>query len=121
MGVDLTLRPGERGTKKLVEEHGTRLIAVRYRTDRSTGERLKTVELVVGRWRAKRSRRKEDRDDVLLLRIAYDEVDLQRRVRAVHGVWNRLRHAWELRRHLVVSLGLEERVIGTLDEVERMQ
>ncbi|HEY5611483.1 MAG TPA: hypothetical protein VIL97_09765 [Thermoanaerobaculia bacterium] len=111
----MTLRPGQRGTKRLLEESGSRLVAVRYRTDRSKGERVKTVELIVHRWRSSR-RRKEDPDALLLVRIGYDEIALRRAVHAVQGVWNPIRRGWELRRCLVVQLGLQDRVIGEVEQ-----
>jgi hypothetical protein len=47
METRLTLRPGQHGTKKLVERFGKRLVAVRYLYDAAAGRRLKTVELVI--------------------------------------------------------------------------
>ena len=47
METRVTLRPGEKGTKALVAEHGQRLICVRYRYDPNARMRYKTVELVV--------------------------------------------------------------------------
>lgn len=43
----LTLRPGQKGTKKLVQEYGDKLVAVRYLYDCDKGRRIKTIELVV--------------------------------------------------------------------------
>jgi hypothetical protein len=43
----LTLRPGQSGTKKLLERYGERLVRVRYLYDEASGRRLKTVELIV--------------------------------------------------------------------------
>lgn len=43
----LVLRPGQRGTKRLVNEFGDRLVAVRYRYDDNKHIRIKTIELVV--------------------------------------------------------------------------
>ena len=47
MQTRVTLRPGEKGTKALVEEHGDRLVCVRYRYDATARVRYKTVELIV--------------------------------------------------------------------------
>ena len=47
METRLTLRPGQNGTKKLLERYGERLVRVRYLYDVKTGRRLKTVELIV--------------------------------------------------------------------------
>lgn len=46
-----TLKPGQMGTKDLLARYGPTLLYVRYRCDENTGERLKTVELVVQRSR----------------------------------------------------------------------
>lgn len=43
----LNLKPGQRGTKKLVEQYGKSLLYVRYRYDEDRGVRLKTLEIVV--------------------------------------------------------------------------
>jgi hypothetical protein len=43
----LKLKPGQNGTKKLVAEYGDALICVRYRYDRASCTRAKTVEIVV--------------------------------------------------------------------------
>lgn len=45
--VGLVLRPGQRGTKKLVKRFAEELLCVRYRYDESTGKRFKTVELIL--------------------------------------------------------------------------
>ncbi len=47
MRTRLKLKPGQKGTKKLVEEYGDRLVCVRYRYDEEQEKRFKTVELVV--------------------------------------------------------------------------
>jgi hypothetical protein len=44
-----TLKPGQKGTKELLTRYGTSLLCVRYRYDETTGERVKTVELIVRR------------------------------------------------------------------------
>ena len=41
------LKPGQRGTHRLVEKYGQSLVCVRYRYDEKRGVKLKTVEIVV--------------------------------------------------------------------------
>lgn len=41
------LKPGQKGTKRLVEQFGDKLICVRYRFDEKRQVRLKTVEIIV--------------------------------------------------------------------------
>ncbi len=41
------LKPGQKGTKRLVEQYGKSLLCVRYRYDENRRVRLKTVEIIV--------------------------------------------------------------------------
>jgi hypothetical protein len=43
----LKLKPGQKGTKALVEKYGDALVCVRYRYDETSRTRIKTVELIV--------------------------------------------------------------------------
>ena len=47
MKTRLILKPGQRGTKSLVEKYGDALLYVRFRYDAKLRKRLKTIELVV--------------------------------------------------------------------------
>ena len=47
MFVKTVRRPGEKGTQKLLAQHGDRLVCVRYRYDPQTLKRYKTIELIV--------------------------------------------------------------------------
>jgi hypothetical protein len=42
----LKLKPGQLGTKSLVEQFGDALVCVRYRYDSVSRSRIKTVELI---------------------------------------------------------------------------
>jgi hypothetical protein len=88
MRAQVTRQPGQRGTKKLIEQYGEQLVYVRYRYDEARQRRLKTVELSVG------------------LR----EVELQRRVRQAGGKWNPARRLWEVKRGQALKLGLQDRI-----------
>jgi hypothetical protein len=45
--VKITLKPGQNGTKRLVEQYGDQLICVRYRYDKVKRKRYKTIELII--------------------------------------------------------------------------
>src|SRR6185503_13336166 len=45
--VRLHLKPGQKGTKQLLEQYGDRLVCVRYRYDAERKKRFKTVEFLV--------------------------------------------------------------------------
>jgi hypothetical protein len=44
--VNACLRPGRKGTGRLIEKYGTSLLWVRYRYDEKRGVRLKTVQII---------------------------------------------------------------------------
>ena len=54
----LNLKPGQKGTKKLVEKYGASLLCVRYRYDEERGIRRTTVELMEEEvpWRPRKRR-----------------------------------------------------------------
>jgi hypothetical protein len=49
MRTRLILKPGQPGTKRLVEKYGDSLLCVRFKYDAESRQRLKTVELIVER------------------------------------------------------------------------
>jgi len=111
MRTRLTLKPGQAGTKQSVEEYGDRLVCVRYRYDAAKRKRYKTVELIVAEqdWDAPGPVRAET--DTVAIRIAREESDLQREVKAAGGRWNTEMKMWELSYGAVVELGLQGRIV----------
>ena len=111
MQTRLTLRPGQAGTKKLARRYGERLVCVRYRYDEKTERRLKTVELVVESvpWRpAKRRPRRRD-DEIVAVRIAYDELELRSRAKRLGAVWRPAQKLWEISWLDAKRLGIADR------------
>ena len=47
MHVLAVRRPGQKGTRRLCEQYGSRLVCVRYRYDADARKRYKTIELIV--------------------------------------------------------------------------
>jgi hypothetical protein len=47
MKTRLILRPGSKGTRKLLVQYGRRLVCVRYRYDPRRQRRFKTADLIV--------------------------------------------------------------------------
>jgi hypothetical protein len=111
----LTLRPGQNGTKKLLERYGERLVRVRYLYDPATGRRLKTVELIVESvpW-APRQRRPRRRDDeIIAVRIAFQETALRARALRLGALWRPAQRLWEMRWIDAKRLGIADRVVQT--------
>jgi hypothetical protein len=109
----LTLRPGDKGTRKLVERFGDRLLRVRYVYDAASRQRLKTVELIVhsAPWvpRQRAPRRRDD--DIVAVRIRYDEADLRERAKRLGAIWRHAQKLWEMRWADARHLGLADRVV----------
>src|SRR5690349_17626420 len=98
METRLTLRPGQGGTKKLVERYGERLVRVRYLYDRETGRRLKTVELIVESvpWQPRPRRTRRQDDEIVAVRIAFHEHELRERAKRLGAVWRPAQKLWEI-------------------------
>ena len=106
--VGLHLKPGQKGTKHLVEQYGDRLVCVRYRYDATQKKRIKTVELVVAEsdWEPRFAP-----DEIVALQVAFTDVATRKRVKQAGGAWNPDRTVWQLRYDRVVALGLRRRIV----------
>jgi hypothetical protein len=113
METRTTLRPGQKGTRKLAARFGERLVCVRYRYDAQAGRRYTTVELVVssGPWRPKPRLPCRRDDDIVAVRIAYREAELRERAKRLGAVWRPAQKLWELSWLDAKRLGLSERVV----------
>jgi len=113
METRLTLRPGQPGTRKLVEKYGERLVRVRYVYDTATSRRLKTVELVVESvpWKSRRRRSRRQDDDVVYVRIAYHETELRERAKRLGAIWRQPQKLWEITYRDSKRLGIEDRIV----------
>jgi hypothetical protein len=107
MQTRLTLKPTQKGAKRLLAQYGDKLLCVRYRYDRRTKKRYKTVELIVEEvdWEPR-----PKRDEIVGVKVAFSEIDLRHQVKNAGGQWNPGRKMWELRYDRVVELGLEGRM-----------
>ena len=107
MRIRSILKPGQRGTKRLVEQYGESLLCVRYRYDEASRKRLKTVELVIEEsdWSPKIAS-----EAIVGVQVAFREADLQQKVRQAGGKWNPARRVWELRYDRAIALGLKDRL-----------
>ena len=112
-----TLRPGQKGTKRLLEKYGDRLVCVRYRYDSLNGKRYTTVELLEteSKWTTKNASSKGEIKNAetrkLGVRIDYWETALRQKAKEVGAIWRPRHKLWEMAYKDVVELGLENRVI----------
>ena len=111
MRTRLTLRPGDRGTKKLVERYGSRLVCVRYRYDEDTGRRIKTVEWILDETLDPSIYPPIQPYEPRLISVGFHEVELREQVKAAGGRWHPEAVAGSLPYERIVSLGLTERMM----------
>lgn len=106
MRTRLVLKPGSRGTRRLLAEWGKRLVCVRYRYDLRLGRRLKTVELIVDEagWTPKPNTRVGVR--VRILRWPKKETLGDAGVR-----WDKAKQVWRMRYETAAELGLTKNII----------
>ncbi len=79
------LKPGQDGTKRLVEQYGDRLLCVRYRFDETRGMKVKTVELIVDERPLTRPRFRDD--ELVPVRVGYGEAALREQLRGLRARW----------------------------------
>lgn len=105
------LKPGQRGTKRLVEQFGDALLCVRYRYDEGRGVRLKTVEIVVEEKPCRSGARLRDEDVVSLL-VTFAEKGLRERLKGAGGRWDPEQKLWRVRYGSIRGdAELEERIL----------
>ena len=85
MRTHVTLQPGQKGTKELLAQYGEQLVCVRYRYDATRQRRLKTVELVVEETPWRPAREASNGAMMVGVRIDFQEVALQCRVKSAAG------------------------------------
>ena len=108
----LKLKPGQKGTKKLVEEYGDNLVCVRYRYDEKSSVRLKTVELVVERkpWTAPAPRFADT--DLVPVYIGFSDTAPRAEAKAAKGRWDPEQKLWLIRYGKIKGTGLEKHIIS---------
>ena len=115
MRVIKKLNPGKPGTRRYQAFYQDRLVCVRYRDDAANQRRVTTVELIVDERLAPSARSEAVKalfphpNQYVLVRIGYDEIDLQQKLKDAGGYWQSHQRWRVLMRH-ALALGLEERI-----------
>ncbi len=110
MKTRLNLKPGQKGTKHLVEKYGKALLYVRYRYDEDRGVRIKTVEIVVEEKPWSPFLRFRD-EDIVPMTVNFSETDLRERLKAAGGRWNPEEKLWYVPYGPIRGTELEERIM----------
>jgi len=105
------LKPGQPGTKRLVERFGDALICVRYRYDEIREIRVKTAEIIVEERPGRAAPRLRDTDPVLL-QVPFTMPQLRERLKSVGARWLPGDKLWRVRYGLIRGdRELEERIV----------
>ena len=107
----LKLKPGQRGTKKLLAEHGNALVCVRYRYDKARRVKMKTIELIIesSPWNPPVSRLADD--DLVALRISYDDTASRDAAKTARGRWDPEKKLWIVKYGKVRGTILEKHIV----------
>ncbi len=101
------LAPGQPGTKKLLERHGSALLCVRYRQDALKLYRYTTIELVVQAGPVHPARFDAASFG---LHLARHEHQLRRAVKLAGARWDPVDRLWWMRGAAIRKLGLVDRI-----------
>ena len=120
MKTRVILKPGQKGTKRLVEQYGDALMCVRYRYDAKAHKQYKTVEIIVSEneWTPPLVRYLDGA--LVSLKIGINEMALQNQARAVGGQWNKQRQVWLVPYGCVAGTKLEKlKVVETIVDAKK--
>ena len=106
------MNPGQKGTKKLVEKYGDRLVCVRYRNYPENKRKIKTIELIIDESPLQANSNTIPMNKKMHLSVEYVEVHIGTLIRSSGGNWNRKEKVWELPYSKVLALGLEDRIVN---------
>lgn len=108
MKTRVNLKPGEKGTKRLVAQYGDALVCVRYRYDAKTRKQYKTVEIIVSESDWTPPPAKYPDGTLVRLKIGISETALQGQVRAVGGRWDKQQKVWLVPYGFIAGTKLEK-------------
>ena len=111
MKTRVILKPGQKGTKRLVDQYGDALYCVRYRYDAKAHKQYKTVEIIVSESEWTPPPAKYPDGALVPLKIGINEMSLQNQARAVGGQWNKQRQVWLVPYGCVAGTKLEKLIV----------
>ncbi|ABQ27043.1 hypothetical protein [Geotalea uraniireducens] len=111
MKTRLKLKPGQKGTKGLVDVYGDALVCVRYRYDEESCSRIKTVEIIVEKkdWTPPKPRFADD--ELVPVRIAYTESELKSMAKLAGGRWDPGKRLWSIQFGTIKGTKLEKHIV----------
>lgn len=110
MKTRLILKPGQRGTKNLVEKYGDDLLCVRFRYDAELRQRLKTVELIVEKAEWNPPPSCYSAETLVPLRIEAADIPMRQQAKAAGGRWDPGKRLWFVRYGEITGTDLEKHI-----------
>jgi hypothetical protein len=107
--ISKKIAPGQPGSGRWQQRFGADLVCVRYRDDMATGRRVVTVEIQVEQRRLP-LRLCYAPDDIVQIRIAFDEAQVRGVAIAVGGRWDQHTKTWFMSFAQALRAGLEDRI-----------
>ena len=107
----LHLKPGQKGTKALVEKYGDALICVRYRYDVESRTRIKTVELIVEKKELPPVTKQNKDETPVPVKIVYGETALGKMARKLGGKWDADVKLWFIEYGKIKGTELEKHIV----------
>ena len=111
MKTRVNLKPGQKGTKRLVEQYGDALICIRYRYDSEKRKQYKTVEIIVSESEWTPPPAKYPDGALVPLKIGIKETALQEQVRSVGGRWSKEQKVWLVPYGCIAGTKLEKLIV----------
>ena len=108
MKTRLILKPGQRGTKNLVEKYGEALLCVRFRYDVELRQRLKTIELIVERTEWTPPPSLYTAETLVPLRIEAADISMRLQAKAAGVRWNPGKRLWFVKYGKIAGTPLEK-------------
>jgi len=106
----LKLKPGQKGTKALVEKYGDDLVCVRYRYDEASRIRLKTVEIIVEKKQLPPAQGTPD-NEIVPVQIAFGAKELGKMARSAGGNWDAEVKLWYIQYGNIKGTELEKHIL----------
>ncbi len=110
MKTRLILKPGQPGTKRLVEKYGDSLLCVRFKYDAESRQRLKTVELIEERAEWTPPPPRYAVDTLVPLHIEVADMPLRLQAKAAGGRWNPEKRLWFVKYGNIAGSPLEKHI-----------
>ena len=106
MEIRKTLRPGDMGTRRLLEQYGEQLIRVCYRIDKIAHKRYTTVELVVD----EKPYIATKPDIFAWVKVNYDEFEARQKLKTAGAKWIIEEKVWIVHYDIAKKPQFKERI-----------